>query len=445
MMFRFIIFTAMCLIYITQGLISNEVLNILYILICILAFLLAFRMLSSKNKLFTGFLFITGMMIHFLYGSQGLALFDGITQNIALLAIILLAPLISLPLEGEGVIHTVISKLKEWKEDERKTFYGVSSFMMMVAPILNMGAIRIVHGFISKLKVQPKLLSRAYFGGFTQAIVWSPFFASVGIVISIAEMPYVTYMPIGITFSIIMFITAILLFRPAKSEAAATVEVMEEKTAAGKKDVVLLISYMLLLVGLLISLEFITKLPMLLLVSINCLLIPFAWTLIRNKWGWMKEQMKWYKTQMASSSNMEISLFLSAGLFGNALMHTPITSKLGNALFWASQWSVVLVFLFVVSFVTMMALLGIHQIIAVPIIFPLILIPEVDVSIYAAAFMCIFSWMFSSSLSPLNALNIIISSCVHANGVKVGLTWNGKYFLTIFLLASGYVFILNLL
>ncbi|MFA1821484.1 hypothetical protein ACDX78_15120 [Virgibacillus oceani] len=444
-MFRFITFASMCLLYITQELISNEVLNTIYILLCILAFLLAFQMLSKKNRLFTGFLFVTGIIINVIYGSQWLGLFDGITQNIALLAIILLAPLISLPLEGEGVINSVISKLNEFKNDERKTFYGVSSFMVIVAPILNMGGIRIVHGFVSRLKIESKLLSRAYFGGFTQAIVWSPFFASVGIVISIAEMPYITYMPIGVFFSVLMFMTAIFLLRPAKSETAAALEALQAETEASKRDFALLISLVLFLVGLLIALELITKLPMLLLVSINCLLIPLLWTLIRNKWGWMKEQIKIYKVQMNTNSNMEIALFLSAGLFGNALLHTPITSGLGNALFWASQWSVLLVFLFVVTFVTMMAFLGIHQIIAVPIIFPLLLVPEVDVNLFAAAFMCIFSWMFSSSLSPLNALNIIISSCVHANGIRVGFFWNGKYFLTIFILGFAYVFFLNLL
>jgi hypothetical protein len=393
--------------------------------------------------LFTGFLFSAGVMIHFLYGNNGIGLFDGITQNLALLAIILLAPLISLPLEGEGVIRTVISKLNEWKADKRKSFIGVSGFMMMLAPILNMGAIRIVHGFVGRLKIEQKLLSHAYFGGFTPAIVWSPFFASVGIVISIADMPYVTYMPIGIIFAFIMVLAAILLFRPEKNEAAAALETVSENTEENKRDLLLLVSFVLFLVVLLIILEFLTKLPMLLLVSLNCLFIPFLWTLIRNKWGWIKGEMKLYKEQTISNSNMEISLFLSAGLFGNALMHTPITAGLGSALLWASEWSVLLVFLFVVSFVTIMALLGIHQIIAVPIMFPLLLVPEVDVSLFAAAFMCIFSWMFSSSLSPLNALNIIISSCVHVNGVRAGINWNGKYFLAIFMAALGYVFILN--
>lgn len=443
-MFHFIMIMLMCFFYITQSLVEHDVVNILYILTCLTAFLLAFRRLGKKNKVFTGFLFTAGVVIHYLYGNTGLELVDGITQNLALLSIILLAPMISFPLEGEGVIKTVVAKLNEWKEDPRKSFFGVSSFMMMLAPILNMGAIRVVHGFVGKTPMVPKLLSHAYIGGFTPAVVWSPFFASVGIVISMANMPYVTYMPIGIIFSLIMVFAAIILFRPEKNEIAATrEEPVFEMEQDNRRDYLLLILFVLFLVLLLIVLEFLTKLPMLLLVSMNCVFIPLLWTLVRNKWGWIKGEMLRYKDSITSNSNMEISLFLSAGLFGNALMHTPITSSLGSAIIWASQWSVLLVALFVVLFITMLALLGIHQIISIPIIFPLLLVPEVDVTLFAAAFMCIFSWMFSSTLSPLNALNIIISSCVRTNGVKVGVIWNGKYFLVIFIAALGYVLLLN--
>src|SRR5699024_12107137 len=88
---------------------------------------------------------------------------------------------------------------------------GVTSFMTMLAPILNMGAIRIIHGFIEDLKFDNKLLSHAYYGGFTPAVVWSPFFPSVGVVISMSEMTYISYLPVGIVFVAIEFIIAILI------------------------------------------------------------------------------------------------------------------------------------------------------------------------------------------------------------------------------------------
>lgn len=439
-MFQFVVFILMCLLYIIQSIYSVEFIDIMFILISILAFQQAFSKLDKRNRIFTGFLFLTGIIINFIYGYRGLGLFDGITQNLPLLAIILLAPLISLPLRGEGVITTVIHKMSEYRDDDRKIFNGVTSFMTMLAPILNMGAIRIIHGFIEDLKFDNKLLSHAYYGGFTPAVVWSPFFASVGVVISMAEMSYISYMPVGIVFAAIQFTIAMLIMRPSKKVSESCSEIGDN---TAKKDYILLSLFILLLISLLIILEVITGLPILLLVSINCIVIPALWTLIRNKKRWMAKQINEFKNQMVSKTNMEAALFLSAGLFGSALMNTPIATVLKRAITWSAQGTVLLVFIFVIVFITLMAFLGIHQIISTPIVFPLLLTPEIDVTLHTAAFMCIYTWMFSSSISPLNALNIIISNCIHVNGIKVAFNWNGRFFITSFVIACIYVVILN--
>src|SRR5699024_6155057 len=161
----------------------------------------AFSKLDKRNRIFTGFLFLTGIIINFIYGYRGLGLFDGITQNLPLLAIILLAPLISLPLRGEGVITTVIHKMSEYRDDDRKIFNCGPSVITMLAPILYRGSIRITHGFIDYLKFANKLFSYGYYGGFTPAVAWSPFFASLGVVISLAETSYISYMPVGTVFA----------------------------------------------------------------------------------------------------------------------------------------------------------------------------------------------------------------------------------------------------
>src|SRR5699024_2895355 len=126
-MFQFVVFILMCLLYIIQSIYSVEFIDIMFILISILAFQQAFSKLDKRNRIFTGVLFLTGIIINFIYGYRGLGLFDGITQNLPLLAIILLAPLISLPLRGEGVITTVIHKVSEDRDDDRKILNGVAS------------------------------------------------------------------------------------------------------------------------------------------------------------------------------------------------------------------------------------------------------------------------------------------------------------------------------
>src|SRR5699024_837949 len=96
----------------------------------------------------------------------------------------------------------------------------------------------------------------------------------------------------------------------------------------------------------------------------------------------MKLQIKEFKNQMIQNNNMEISLFLSAGIFGSSLMHTPIATILKRIIMWSAQGSVLLAFLFIVIFVTLMAFLGIHQIISIPLILPFLLTPEINITVY---------------------------------------------------------------
>src|SRR5699024_9229085 len=130
-------------------------------------------------------------------------------------------------------------------------------------------------------------------------------------------------------------------------------------------------------------------------------------------------------------------------LFGSALMNTPIATVLKRAITWSAQGTVLLVFIFVIVFITLMAFLGIHQIISTPIVFPLLLTPEIDVTLHTAACICIYTWMFSSSINPLNALHMIISNCIHVTGMNVAFNWNGVIFISSFVIACTYGVILN--
>ncbi|WP_091775056.1 hypothetical protein [Piscibacillus halophilus] len=430
----------MCLFYISQSFISHPMMTSVYVLVCVLVYLMAYMKLTLKAKIFTGALFVLGIIIHYIYGNSGLMLLNGITQNLALLSIILLAPLISIPLKQEGIIKRLVEDLEHMKNDLKRSFYGVTFFVFLLSPILNMGSLRIVHSFISDLNIHPKILSNAYYNGFTPAVLWSPFFASVGIVLVTADLSFQAYLPIGLFFAIIQVIISLLLLRKLKVKK---LQVMEHDNSKKYLKYMSFMIYVLLILFALVILESLTGWSMLLLVSILCIAIPAVYQLFRFDRHSLKSEATAYMHQVKNHSSMEVALFLSAGLFGNALLHTPIVDGLRHVILWSSEQSILWLFLFVILFVTLLAMFGIHQIVSVPIVLTIILTSEVEVSVYAAAFMCIFTWMLSASISPLNALNIIISSCVRTNGIKVAYQWNGKYFIAITVVAMFYVYMLD--
>jgi hypothetical protein len=445
-MLRFSLIMSMCFLYIVEAFMPNVYIGLVFNIVAVAVFLLFLPLLEWKGRIFTLSLFTAGGIIHYTVGDTGFNLVQGITQNMPLLSILILAPLLSVPLRREGIIDSVILYLNELKTNPRKTFYGISTFMLTLAPILNMGALRIVHGFVESIHLPSKLLSRSYYVGFTPAVIWSPFFASVGIVLFYLDITYLSYVSVGVMFAVIQMTVGFVLFRPRMVEETAAAEEKNEIIShdkAPKKDMYLLFGFVLGLVVLLIVMEQVFQKSMLLLVSIICFLIPLAWVIFRQRKSIVKEEIILYKNKL-HSQKMEICLFLSAGLFGNAVSHTPVKELLERSIQWSATHSVGILFLFIILLVTFMAFLGVHQIIVTPLILTSLDFTAMpSVAVTSVAFMCIFTWMLSSAISPLNAMNIIISQCVKRNGVTVAFKWNGVYFLSITGLAFVYVYVLN--
>ncbi|WP_017756338.1 hypothetical protein [Calidifontibacillus oryziterrae] len=444
-MVRFSLILSLCFLYILQSFIKSDGLIIVFDIVAVMVYLFLFPLLDHKQKKFTLTLFLTGIVIHFFVGDSGIALFQGITQNMALLAILVLAPLLSVPLKREGVMDTVVFYLNGLKNNPRNIFYGISSFMLILAPILNMGALRIVHGFVEKIKITPNILSNSYYYGFTPAVMWSPFFASVGIVVYYLDITYISYVAVGAIFALIQIAIGYSILRPRSFENSNNVTGREQEVPLNihqKKHLSLLIVFVFGLVALLIVLEQLTNKSMLLLVSVVCLIIPIIWVLLRKRTNVIMEEVAQYKDRVIMQKT-EICLFLSAGLFGNAISHTPIKGHLEQIMQWSATKSVGILFLFIIVFVTLMAFLGVHQIIVIPLIITSLNLSEIHISAVIIAFMCIFTWMLSSAISPLNAMNIIISQCVRKNGLTVAFRWNGKYFLTLTGMAFLYVYIVS--
>ncbi|HLT56546.1 MAG TPA: hypothetical protein VK057_10610, partial [Bacillota bacterium] len=287
----------------------------------------------------------------------------------------------------------------------------------------------------------PKVLSSSYYNAVAPAFIWSPFYASVGTVLFMTDMPYTSFMLIGIGFAAVQILAGSIILRPKKNGQAKNEE-GKQVSDEDRKKLIKLISFIILLLIALILEEAFTDQRMLFLVSVNCIAVPLLWALLRNKWKELKKELILFKERSAKSST-EIGLFLSAGLFGNALVQTPFTEVVENVIIWSSRSSILLLFIILIMFMLLMAMMGIHQIVVVPVIITILLSPNVDLSLSVIAFMCVFAWTLSASISPMNPLNVIISQCVGKDGFTVALKWNGKYFLSITGIAFVYVYLLS--
>ncbi|WP_227394351.1 hypothetical protein [Jeotgalibacillus aurantiacus] len=433
-MLAFILIVLMCLFYIMNEFLSFSIINSIYLILTAGVFILMWVRLTGLTKVFTMILLVAGMMIHIYTGDF---IIEGLTQNVPLLALLLLAPLLSVPLRREGLLEGAISHLEQYQHHPRYLFYGISSMTAVVSPVLNMGAIRIVNGLIAHIKASPQVLSRSYFVGLTPAMIWSPFLAPVGIVLFYLDLQYLSFMPLAVTFAFLQLVIGLLLFRPA-----GKFQKDDSMTAFSRKerlDLIKILVFVLMILGILLVSEQLLDESMLLLVSLISLIVPGIWFVLRATKKIFKEEMSTFQNRLQHQSKNEICLFLSAGVFGNAVAGTGVRTLLEDAMIYASEFSLIFLFLFFVLCVSICAFLGIHQVITVPLLITAFLSTGSDVDPLLFAFICVFTWMVASALSPLNALNIIVSTSVERSGMTVAYKYNGVYFLVMIVLAGGFL------
>src|SRR5699024_6017497 len=437
----------MCFMYIFISITSsNHLTGIHNIISLIVFFSMVFTLQRGKMSLCLT-LFSLGIIIHFFNDARGINLIEGVNQNLPLLAVLLLVPLLTIPLNREGIINAISDYLLSIQKNNKNSYNILSILLIILSPILNMGAIKVVHSISNHLSMSPKLLSKAYFSGFTPTVIWSPFFSSVGIVLYWLNMKYISYLAVGAVFALIQIGIGISLLNVTSIKNGNGNEnnnYINKKNQLYKNKFWYLIIFVIGLILLLLIMEKLINKPILLLVCLICICVPVAWIIIRKQWFIIYEEYKKYKTNLLIGSKTEISLFLSAGIFGNALSESNLVKFVEIPLYWSANYSILTLFMFIITFVTLMAFLGVHQIIIIPLIIFLLNQSGVNYNPLSLAFICIFSWMFSAAISPLNVMNIVISESLNKNGFVTAFKWNGTYFFILLLAAFIYVLILNI-
>lgn len=439
----------MCFLYILHAFFPNDSLMYVLSLIALCVFLFSILKVGRIPRIIGLILVIAGVFINFSQGKGVVENLEGLIKNLPLLTLILLVPLLAIPLKVSGYFASAHYYMTEWKHDSKKAFFGLSGLLALISPVLNMGSVRMVHEMANQLKFHPVILGKSYFIGFSTAMLWSPYYASIALVLFYVNAQVADYILVGLLFALVQLCVGNLLFRNWAKKQAIENPVEAEvpigrSDSTHKKNILKLGSILMLLILSLLLLENVTGLSMILLVSLISLLFPPLWALVRRMWKEIYRESIQYTRSLSTNMNNEIVLFLSAGLFGTALTTTAFADWLQYFLVGVSQVSLYY-FVFVVIFtVFILAFVGIHQIIVIPIL-AMQLSPEmIGTTPVVLALIFIMAWAISAVLSPLNAINLLVSNIVKQNGITVGFRWNGVYILSMIVVGTSIIYILEL-
>ena len=361
---------AMSFLFLIQYFVGSQVLQYVLAIFAAVAFLGSITLAKPTPRFFSIIMFLAGIIFTILKGDGVEAAVQGITANLPLLTLLVFVPLLSIPLKMGGFFDSILLYLKQFQNHPRKLFMGITSVVFFLGPILNIGAIRIVHEFAQKLQLNSTFLSKAYLVGFSTTILWSPYYAAVAITLLYLQVSVTDYIPYGFGLALLFLIIGNLMFSMGSGKQKLETDNHHEETVStihGNKVKLLAVIIISLMAATIIA-EWITHWSMLVLVSFLAILFPLLWCLFSNQWKSFGPYLIDYRDKSVPFMNNEIIMYISAGFFGHSLTGTSFGQGLSVFMIDLTQISFLLFALFILVTMVVLAYMGIHQVVVVTVL-----------------------------------------------------------------------------
>jgi hypothetical protein len=373
---------------------------------------------------------VVGIIVEWSKGTGIDGISEGIILILPLLSLLTLVPLLSIPLRIGGYFESISHLLHHFLRQPKKLFAGITATLFILSPVLNLGSVKIIHEFLEDLKLPSAMTVKGYIMGFTTAIMWSPYFASVSLVLYYLNVSFNDYILFGISFGLLSLLVGNILFacwmQRHQLELGIQMGKMDKKV---RKQLVKIILLVLLLIGVCLGIESITQWSMMVIVCLMSIFVPLLFGMIQSSWRKMLPLWMDYRDRTVPMMNNEIMLFMSAGMLAFAMKDTTVMNGISRILTSFENQSFFLFALAILVFVLVVSYVGIHQIAAVGVLAMQLDPTELGISNVALALILLLSWSISTALSPFSGLSLMVSRFSGISGIKEGLRVNGLHVL----------------
>ncbi|MCY9659857.1 hypothetical protein P5G65_16615 [Paenibacillus chondroitinus] len=437
----------MCLLFLIQYFVHFQSFQYILAIMATIAFLGSVTLAKKVPRFFSVFMFAAGLALNYTKGQGIGAAAEGITANLSLLTLLVLVPLLSIPLKMGGFFESILLYLKRYQNHPRKMFMGISTVLFFLGPLLNIGAIRILDELIKGLRLKPTFLSKAYLIGFSTTILWSPYYAAVGVTLLYLHVSVKDYMSYGFGIAVLFLLIGNFMFGIWAKKQNFDVEgdYREVITPDHRKRIKILAYMILSIMVVTIATESITHWSMLVIVSLLSILFPGIWGLFSKQWGSLKHHLVDYRDKAVPIMNNEIIMYISAGFFSQSLKGTVFGQGINVFMTHLAQKSFLLFALFILITMVCVTFVGIHQLVVVSVLATQMDPAMLGTSKEIIAMVIMMAWSASSVLSPVNPINLLVSTLVKKSSIGVGLKDNGAYLLIVCMLGIMILDLLNYL
>jgi len=426
---RSYVILGMCALFIIQYFAQLQWLQYVVFTLAMLTFVGSSANADRFPRLLGIMMMTTGIIMEWAKGTGFGGMNQGISLILPLICLITLAPLLSFPLKIGGYFEAVSSFLHRFINQPRKLYAGMTCTLFIISPILNLASVRILNEFIEELKLPSAMSAKGYLVGFTTALTWSPYFASVSLVLYYLDVPFSEYFLYGLCLAIMSLIVGNLLFalwekqNPIRYDANTSVAFdSQHRTLLTKLGF-----FVVFLISLCLLIEKLTNWSMIIIVCLISISIPLIYTVKTMNRQKMAPLFIDFRDRTVPMMNNEVTLFMSAGMLAFALQGTSFANNISTFLTSLANESFFLFASAVMLIVLSITYIGIHQIAAIGALAMQLKAEELGVSGISLVMLLMLTWVISTALSPFSGLNLMISRFSGISGFRLGIKTNGLH------------------
>lgn len=419
---------SMCLLFLIHYFFESEPLGYVVAVIAIIAFFSSLAQAHRLPRIFGSAMLASGLILEWTKGTPVQGMMDGMTINLPLITLIILVPLLSIPLKLGGYFQAVDAALFSLRHRPGRLFAGITGLLFFLGPILNLGSLRVMDDLLKRLKLPPAMLAKAYSIGFSTTILWSPYYASVALVLFYLKVPVKDYVAYGIGLAAFFVMIGNILFQFWLRKHPFAEERAEAQPLGGNRGKLLRMGW--IVAGLMLAtfiLEHFTHWSMLVIVSLLAVFYPVVWAAANRVWRPLGKQWIEFRDRSVPAMNNEIVLFISAGFLGLSLQNTGVGDGVRRIMVALADQSFFLFGLMVLATIVVISMVGIHPIVIVTALITQMNAQEMGTTNPVLAMLIMLSWSVSAVLSPFNPMNLLVSKFAGMSGIEAGYRANGLF------------------
>lgn len=366
------------------------------------------------------------------FSTEGFAeFFFGLQTNASVLAIFIFVPLLAIPIQ-QGNYLKYIDVLFSFYIKQTHHLYLLSTISVFsIGSIMNVGSIPILYQLTDTESFQAYKTTRvnALSRGFVLSFIWSPYFISVGLILTYFHVSWIELFPIGFSLALVIALTGFWMER-GKKQAIPLEELSDnpKELATAKRKVYELLSIVGTITGIIMAVEHYTPLSVLTAIPLIVIVASFVW----SAWiGTIQEVLSGYRSffrvRIPAMGN-ELSLFIIAGAFGAALLRNGADEWIVTLLKELNITHVLMLIPLLLLLLVVPALIGVHPIISATVLaITLSQSPLFSSDHLYLSLGLLSSWMVAILVSPFSGLTLLLAAISGKSSFEIGLKNNGGF------------------